>query len=247
MAQKRKAQPKKKRGWRFYVGIFCALDAVVMLTTNLFASVVYAAIAFFLLRNKKTAEPSQVKQPVTEPIPKPEPASEPDSESKPAPVPAAPKKDPPPKPDFTNKTYRVTGIQHYMDNLLSLAVPNPDYNMTKREIIDLGMTDEYIWEYAFYPSKLELQPEPDHPKDPNAIKVLIDDKHVGYIKEGSCKHLLNVMEQDRFLGAACQIGGGNYKRVDEDYDLDTDKTTYDLDKGDRNYSIVLTVKEKKVK
>lgn len=147
--------------------------------------------------------------------------------------------------DIIDKTYRVTGIQHYLDNLLDLAVPNSNYDMTKKEIIDFGMTDQYIWECEFYPSKLELQPEPDNPHDSNAIKVLIDDKHVGYIKSGSCKHLLNVIEQDRFMGATCKIGGGKYKRVDEEYDYDRDKSTYTLDKGEKNFSIVLTIKEKR--
>lgn len=247
---KKKGKYSNKPSWKLYVGIFCAIGAVVMLSENLIASLVYAVLAFLLLRKgnqekQNTAdtksEPVPAKQAGAPTVPVAKPAAVPESKSKshtaeePAQVPSA---------DFTNKTYRVTGIDHYTDNLLELAVPNSNYDMTKKEIIDSGMTDQDIWEYEFYPSKLELQPEPDNPHDPNAIKVLLDDKLVGYIKSGSCKHLLNVINQDRFMGASCKIGGGKYKRVDEEYDYDKDKDVYTLDKGDKKFSIVLTVKEK---
>ena len=238
----KKPVSKKNGKWPFYVGIFSVFGAIVMMAVeNTAAAYFYVFIATccfgYILRRKhnepvgttSTDDKSSIKE-------QPKPVLQ-DNEVEEAVQ--------PPADDFVTKTYRVTGVQHYSDNLMKIAVPNSNYDMTKKEIIDFGMTDQCIWEHEFYPSKLELQPEPDNPHDPNAIKVLIDDMLVGYIKAGSCKHLLNVIDQDRFLGASCQIGGGNYKRVDEEYDYDRDKSTYSLDKGERDFSIVLTVKEKR--
>lgn len=236
MAKKDKGK-KKKSGWLWGIGLFCIFGAVVMATTAIAAAFFYAmaAIVCFscIVIKKKLAqgktEPLEICQnedpkdnTLATPVQKDEPAL-----------------------DYEEKTYRVTGVEHYLDNLLGIAVCNSDYDLTKKDIIDFGMTDQYIWEHNFFPSKLELQPEPDNPYDPNAIQVLIDDKLVGYIKKGSCRHLLNVMDQDRFMGATCKIGGGKYKRVDEEYDYDRDKTTYSMDKGERTFSIVLTIKERK--
>lgn len=237
MAQKDKK--KKKSGWLWGIGLFCSFGAAAMAPSNIAAAFFYAVAATFcfscIVIKKKMTEANQ-KAPV---IP------DADKRGKAIPGKTVPKQEAPAELNYDEKTYRVTGIEHYSDNLMEIAVPNTDYDLTKKEIIDYGMADEYIWEYKFYPSKLELQPEPDNPYDPNAIQVLIDDRLVGYIKKGSCKHLLNVIAQDRFMGATCKIGGGRYKRVDEEYDDERDRSTYSLDKGERNFSIVLTIKEKK--
>lgn len=142
-------------------------------------------------------------------------------------------------PSSIAKTYNVTGIQHYMDNILSLSYDNPDYEMSKREIIDSGMTDEKIWKYGFYGKNAEVIPEPDNPYDPKAIKVIIDGKHVGYIKSGACPHLLKVINENRVRRILCSIGGGRYKEVYEDEYNDS----FEIEHGEKNYFVKLTVYE----
>ena len=127
-----------------------------------------------------------------------------------------------------------------MGNLLNLAFDNNDYSMSKKEIVDSFMTDERIYQYCFYPSKVELLPEPENPYDPNAIKVIVDNEHVGYIKKGSCKHLLKVISEDRIGGIDCDIGGGNYKYV---YESEEEYGKYELDKNSSNYFVTLHIRE----
>lgn len=141
------------------------------------------------------------------------------------------------------KTYRVTGIQHHMDNLMNLAVSNGDYTLSKRDLIDMGLTDEHIWEYDFYAPTAELVPEPDNPHDPKAIKVVAGGEHIGYIKAGSCSHLLKVIRENRILKIECEIAGGHYKRIDEDYDYDKDKEVYTLERGTAPYFATLYITE----
>lgn len=150
------------------------------------------------------------------------------------------------------KTYKVTGMSHRMENLMALAEENDDYQLSKKALIkkaeeyaDLtggDPEDQRIWQYEFYPHKTELVPEPDNPVDPNAIKVVIDGQHVGYIKSGSCAHLLKVIREGRIGRIGCQIGGGKYKYIDEDYNEDGD-SIYTLEKDELAYFVHLKIEE----
>ena len=137
------------------------------------------------------------------------------------------------------KTYKVTGISHYLDNLMTLTTENFDYDSTKKELIDMGYENERIYQYEFYPSKTELIPEPDNPYDPNAIKVLIDNVHIGYIKSGSCSHIHKLIKNNGIEKIDCIIKGGKYKYLG--YDEDEDK--YFLEKSEVNYFVDLILTE----
>lgn len=145
------------------------------------------------------------------------------------------------------KTYKVAGMSHYLENLLSLADENPTYTYCKRELIDEDLVDMRIWQYKFYPVRTELVPEPDNPYDPNAIKVVVDGAHVGYIKRGSCAHLLKLISENRIGRISCLIGGGNYKQLFEDFEDDPwsadPKTVYTLEKDSLEYFVHLKIEE----
>lgn len=149
-----------------------------------------------------------------------------------------------PTSGWMKKTHRVSGVTFYQDNIMMLACENSDYDMTKKEIVDDDLIGEKIWKYQFFPRKTELIPEPDNPKDKNAIKVMVDGLHVGYIKAGSCSHVLNVLREGRCMGIDCEIYGGPYKIVYEEYDYDKDKNVYTLEKEERSFAVELTMYEK---
>lgn len=144
------------------------------------------------------------------------------------------------KSDTKSFTARVTGMEHYIDNLMNLAVENPDYDMSKKEIVDNGMDGERIYEYDFYASTVMLVPEPENIYNKNAVKVVIDGEHVGYIKQGSCSRILKLLREDRIQRIEAEVGGGNYKVVYEDYDDDT----YTLERDKTNHFVHLTIYEK---
>lgn len=141
------------------------------------------------------------------------------------------------------KTYRVAGTSFHVDNIINIATENVDYDYSKKELIENDLTDERIWQYEFFPSDVKLIPEPDNPEDPNAIKVIVDGEHIGYIKAGSCKHLLKMIKENRILDISCEIGGGPFKIVREEYDEDKEKDVYTLEKDETNFFAVLTIRE----
>ena len=142
-----------------------------------------------------------------------------------------------PKPVIPTKTenFKVAGITSYMDNLMELAYDNPDYSLTKREIIDDVMYDEKIYEYEFSVGKVSLIPEPDNEHDSNAVKVVIDNIQIGYIKKGSCSHVKNLLASGRVTDIDCSICGGKFKVVWERED------EYVLERGKYNYGATVEI------
>ena len=146
--------------------------------------------------------------------------------------------------DVKCKTYKVAGVAHYAENVEELGIENEDYFKTKRELMDEDLTDERIWKYQFFPEKVELIPEPENPHDPNAIKVLVDDTHVGYIKHGSCAHVLKLLREESVIDIDCTIGGGPYKIVFQEYDEEREKEVYVQEKDERPFFVHLQITEK---
>ena len=165
-----------------------------------------------------------------------------------APVQELPEEKPePPKPAeplYKEKVYKVAGLNYHMDSIMDMAEENEDYSLKKKELVEFGMTDQRIWKYEFSPYETELVPEPDNPEDPKAIKVIVNGVHIGYIKAGSCAHLLKVIREDRIIEIDCDIYGGPYKYVSEVWDDHKEDFTYNLEKAEVAYGAKLTIKEK---
>lgn len=140
-----------------------------------------------------------------------------------------------------SETHRVAGVTFYKDNIMALSEENDDYNKTKRELIEDNLIDERIWKYEFYPGRVTLIPEPDNPEDPNAIKVFVDEEHIGYIKRGSCSHVRKLLDNHAIQSIGCEITYGPYKHISEEYDEDADKDVYVLEKGEANLSVRLEI------
>lgn len=150
----------------------------------------------------------------------------------------------PEEPETVVRYYHVAGVQFYLDNLLSMAEPNYLYNYKKQELIDDCRANQTIYKQEVKTDKWELVPEPDNPHDPNAIKVTIGDKLVGYIAAKDAQHVRFAMDNDLIVASYIEVKGGKYKMVDEDYNFERDKSTYKMVTGEDDYSILVTFREK---
>lgn len=123
--------------------------------------------------------------------------------------------------------HKVAGCDYRQAEIKSLGKINPDYSLKKNELIKKKMLDIKVYEYIFPKYSAELVPEPTNEHDPNAIKVIIDGVHVGYIKKGSCTRIHNLINSGGIKGIEAILYGGNYKEV-----LDCgDVTEFDHVKG----------------
>ena len=151
------------------------------------------------------------------------------------------KQEEPPKPVVSAKapstkapgpkmvSHKVAGTSYRQEVLLAMGEKNPDYNLTKKELLKQWPEGVTVYEYDFHPQKAELVPEPDNPHDPKAIKVLVDGVHVGYIKAGSCAHIHKLLRENRIQSIVPRIIGGKYKMVYEYVDKGEDTIGVRLD------------------
>ena len=146
----------------------------------------------------------------------------------------------PAKPRAKFERHKVAGTSYHMDAIMALAQENPDYDLTKREIIDDELTDERIYQYTFADGPVELVDDPDSEYDPNAIKVLVAGQHIGYIKRGSTGRVHNLQRAGRVLGVTAEIYGGKYKVVICDDD-DNGAERYDLIRDETGYGAAIEI------
>ena len=145
-------------------------------------------------------------------------------------------------------TARVAGTS-YRDtkSILTLGKPNPDYQLDKRALIKKFPDGHTVYEYIFpeYEASLEFEPANEH--DPNAIKVLIEGIHVGYIKKGSCSRIRNLINQNKILSITATIYGGNCKDLICNCGIGEKPTSADYEfeksKGDIGISLELKLSE----
>ena len=126
------------------------------------------------------------------------------------------------------ENHRVAGVSHYEKNLLLLANKNDNFMLNKKQLVKKTLLNKNIYEYTFFPKKVELIEEPDNEYDPNAVKVLIDGQHVGYIKRGSTSHVKKILNSNNVKEITAKILGGRYKYVEgmDPYEMETDRDPY---------------------
>lgn len=173
---------------------------------------------------QRLAQSAQQRAPQQQPAPRPTP---PQTIPKKAPAPEPVK----PEPQQKVERHHVAGTSFRLDAIKALGVKNFDYDKSKRELIEDGLTGERIWRTDYFPKVATLEPEPTNPHDPNAIKVVVDGVHIGYIKKGSCARIHKAIREGRIERVKCEIKGGKYKIVLEDFDEDGN-SVYNLDSDD---------------
>ena len=142
-----------------------------------------------------------------------------------------------PKQKSKTENHKVAGVKYYIDNIMCFAKPNPDYSLSKKEFIQREISKP-IYQYVFHSGNTELIHEPTNTYNTNAIKVIIEGKHVGYIKDGSCKHVLKLINENRIQQISSEIYGGKYKCLGSN-----DEGNIILQHNETEYKIRVTIIE----
>lgn len=111
------------------------------------------------------------------------------------------------------KSHRIAGLFYREENVMRLAKENLVFKLNKDMLIKKGYTGVKIFKYTFVNEPVELIQEPDNLHDPNAIKVVVANQHIGYIKAGSCAHVNKLINENRIEKIYCRISGGPFKAV----------------------------------
>ena len=136
-------------------------------------------------------------------------------------------------------TFLGAGMYYRLDNFNRFGTPNPLFDYSRKELKKDDIVNERIYEYFYKIGKITFEDEPTNEFDPNAIKILSDGIHIGYIKKGSTTRLRNIMKKN-VLSIEATAGGGNYKILNEFDDH------YSLEKGESKYWLRIVIKYREV-
>lgn len=226
-------------------GKSAATDALGLIILLLMGGIPAALGVYFLLKSgsKKGSGSNVPEQPTIPPMPEPGPVKIPEPEPVKAPEPDLVNEEPPApapepeKPLFKKYAFKVAGISRRQKDIASKLLPeNSDFLLSKSELVEIGAVDERIYKYSPIELDAELVPEPDNPRDPNAIKVLVDGVQLGYVPADKTGKVKSLLEKDQIHAITSAFYGGPYKIIHEDFDLEREKDVYTIEK-DSQYNI----------
>lgn len=128
------------------------------------------------------------------------------------------------------ESYNVVGMSYHTEEFMRFAKSNPDYSLSRKKIIENGLTNKRIMQYNFDFKHIELVEEPDNKYDSNAIKVLADGAMIGYIRKEECAHVKDMIRNGEINRVELEVFlYGNYKGVfgNEEDGYEQDSDSYD--------------------
>lgn len=157
------------------------------------------------------------------------------------PVIAAPSRSQTNSSTYKVEKYVVAGTSFRQNEIKSIGTENDDYLLSTKEIKEQFYAGDKIYQYTFDAINGELIPEPDNPKDPNAIRVMADDVHIGYIKSEDTPRVRRLMESNRIVSIDLSIFGGKCKHIKEDEE-DFEKLTIETTSSPFGARVLLKVR-----
>lgn len=112
-------------------------------------------------------------------------------------------------PQKTSLNFKVMGINYKKDSLESIAIINKTYLLNDEKLLKTGK--KQVYKYHFKDISLSMIDEPDNPKDKNAVKILANNIHIGYVPADLCLEVKHYISIGRIKTANITIHGGDYK------------------------------------
>lgn len=116
------------------------------------------------------------------------------------------------------REFSVAGVSRHQEVFRKAGYRNEEYSLSKKRIVEEGLDGEDIPQYLFDTIDIGLELEPENEHDPNAVKVLLNGEHIGYIPADDAEYVHDMMEDDRIADIDAKIVGGPLKRYDPDND-----------------------------
>lgn len=116
----------------------------------------------------------------------------------------------------------VVGESYKKDEIASVLSLNKLYLVTDSVFIEKVPSMESIYKYKYREADAVLLPEPTNPHDKNAIKVLVDNVHVGYIPKMQCLELKGKLNKIKSVRANIHSGDYRYHTNNYVYNSESD-------------------------
>lgn len=136
------------------------------------------------------------------------------------------------------------GMEHYMSALMEIAIEDLDYTCTKSEMKRFLIINRRVYQYKFNPTSINLVAEPENAYDPNAVKIVLNDRHVGYVRASETNGAVDLFNSERVKRVQVSIRGGKYKILLGDgtyFDGSEPLSEFKLEKGEAPFSILIFI------
>lgn len=112
--------------------------------------------------------------------------------------------------------FDVVGLAYNEEALEELRTECDDWNLSTKELKEEYSDGDRLYRYEWPLSPVEVVPEPENEHDPNALKVLLCGKKIGYVKKDQTDAVRALLGQD--LRVWVELEGGEAKVFEEDED-----------------------------
>lgn len=112
--------------------------------------------------------------------------------------------------------FDVVGLAYNEEALEELRTESDDWSMSRKELLEEYSDGDRLYRYEWPLSPVEVVPEPENEHDPNALKVLLCGKKIGYVKKDQTDAVRALLGQD--LRVWVELEGGEAKVFEEDED-----------------------------
>lgn len=133
-------------------------------------------------------------------------------------------------------SFNVAGVSYRQKDICDLCWENDEWSMSKRELIDMCMVDERIYQYGSDFGRVSLVPDPENEYDENAIKVMRRDILFGYVPKDETASVRRFISEE--YTAIASAYGGPYKIITED----KDDGSYSIEKVQQTVGLHVTIR-----
>lgn len=111
--------------------------------------------------------------------------------------------------DFMKQTdtIHITGLASFAGQLDPLSQHNPDYDLTRTELIEKGLVGERIYEHTYPCEDVALSPE----EGTGMIQVLVTGVPIGYVRKASCPYVQSLLDKQSIRELSIKMHGGPYR------------------------------------
>lgn len=106
--------------------------------------------------------------------------------------------------------FNIAGLYYHEDALIEAATENKYYDMDNKDLIATGKKKVYAY---YFHGDLVFEEEPTNKYDKNAIKILLNDKLIGYVPHDFNLKMKSLIANNSIIKVEYKITGGEYKEI----------------------------------
>lgn len=114
------------------------------------------------------------------------------------------------EPQRKRLLFNVAGLYYHEDALIEAATENKYYDMDDKDLVATGKKKVYAY---YFRGDLVFEEEPTNRYDKNAVKIILNDRHIGYVPSEFAEKMKKLLANHSIIKVEYKISGGDYKEI----------------------------------